>query len=447
MVIYMDRAEVPDVEQIRPEVLRYLLDKAQRQVGRFRMLEDYYLGNHPALRGKKGEGEVRVAVNYAKYVVDMALGYYLGEAVKYDSNEIARAGAQRGGKIDLSWLLYWYDFQNIAEVDLELGRGMGIFGECIELCYASSEQRPRPRSTWLFPGNAVLVCDDSVEHRKLFGMVWERRESLTGQQYYTMTVYTDRTIRHYRSADVKNIAFYPEGEVQEHWFGEVPMILYENNGPRQGDFEQIISLIDAYNQLLSSRLTDKKKFVDALLVFFGMTLREGDEGRLARERFLDGAPLDARVEYIQKTFDESGVQVLADALVREMHKMTQTVDMSDEKFSGNSSGQALKLKLLSMELLVKSKMRRMEKGLKERLRLYNRWLYAMGEMDLVDPAEVDVVFTVNRPIDEEGILDLVTRLQGIVDDQTLLSQLWFVKDPAEALENVRKQKEEGEKDE
>lgn len=447
MVIYMDRAEVPDVEQIRPEVLRYLLDKAQRQVGRFRMLEDYYLGNHPALRGKKGEGEVRVAVNYAKYVVDMALGYYLGEAVKYDSNEIARAGAQRGGKIDLSWLLYWYDFQNIAEVDLELGRGMGIFGECIELCYASSEQRPRPRSTWLFPGNAVLVCDDSVEHRKLFGMVWERRESLTGQQYYTMTVYTDRTIRHYRSADVKNIAFYPEGEVQEHWFGEVPMILYENNGSRQGDFEQIISLIDAYNQLLSSRLTDKKKFVDALLVFFGMTLREGDEGRLARERFLDGAPLDARVEYIQKTFDESGVQVLADALVREMHKMTQTVDMSDEKFSGNSSGQALKLKLLSMELLVKSKMRRMEKGLKERLRLYNRWLYAMGEMDLVDPAEVDVVFTVNRPIDEEGILDLVTRLQGIVDDQTLLSQLWFVKDPAEALENVRKQKEEGEKDE
>lgn len=447
MVIYMDRAEVPDVEQIRPEVLRYLLDKAQRQVGRFRMLEDYYLGNHPALRGKKGEGEVRVAVNYAKYVVDMALGYYLGEAVKYDSNEIARAGAQRGGKIDLSWLLYWYDFQNIAEVDLELGRGMGIFGECIELCYASSEQRPRPRSTWLFPGNAVLVCDDSVEHRKLFGMVWERRESLTGQQYYTMTVYTDRTIRHYRSADVKNIAFYPEGEVQEHWFGEVPMILYENNGPRQGDFEQIISLIDAYNQLLSSRLTDKKKFVDALLVFFGMTLREGDEGRLARERFLDGAPLDARVEYIQKTFDESGVQVLADALVREMHKMTQTVDMSDEKFSGNSSGQALKLKLLSMELLVKSKMRRMEKGLKERLRLYNRWLYAMGEMDLVDPAEVDVVFTVNRPIDEEGILDFVTRLQGIVDDQTLLSQLWFVKDPAEALENVRKQKEEGEKDE
>lgn len=109
---------------------------------------------------------------------------------------------------------------------------------------------------------------------------------------------------------------------------------------------------------MSSRLTDKKKFVDALLVFFGMTLREGDESRLATEKFLDGAPLDARVEYIQKTFDETSVQVLADALVREMHKMTLTVDMSDEKFSGNASGQALKLKLLTMNLLVKNKIRR-----------------------------------------------------------------------------------------
>jgi SPP1 family phage portal protein len=224
------------------------------------------------------------------------------------------------------------------------------------------------------------------------------------------------------------------------------MIAYENNSERQGDFEQIISLIDAYDQLMSSRLTDKKKFVDALLVFFGMTLREGDEGRLAQERFLDGAPLDARIEYIQKTFDESSVQVLADALVREMHKMTLTVDMSDEKFAGNASGQALKLKLLTMNLMVRNKIRRMEKGLKERFRLYNQWLYTMGEMEPVSINEIDVVFTVNMPIDEGEIVDMVTRLRGIVDDQTLLSQLWFIRDPAEALENIRKQNDQTKED-
>ena len=132
--------------------------------------------------------------------------------------------------------------------------------------------------------------------------------------------------------------------------------------------------------------------------------------------------------------------MLADALVREMHKMTLTVDMSDEKFAGNSSGQALKLKLLTMDLLVKGKMRQMEQGLKERFQLYNRWLVTMGEMKPVGVEDVDVVFTVDLPVNEAEVVDMVTSLQGIVDDQTLLSQLWFVCDPKEAVDNLRRQK-------
>ena len=120
--------------------------------------------------------------------------------------------------------------------------------------------------------------------------------------------------------------------------------------------------------------------------------------------------------------------------------MTLTVDMSDEKFAGNSSGQALKLKLLTMDLLVKGKMRQMEQGLKERLQLYNRWLVTMGEMKPVGVEDVDVVFTVNLPVNEAEVVDMVTSLQGIVDDQTLLSQLWFVSDPKEAVDNLRRQK-------
>lgn len=447
MILYLDREEVPDTEDIRPEVLHYLVERAEEAAGRYRKLEDYYRGDHPILREQRSPEEVKVAVNYARYVVDLGLGYYLGEPVKYDGNP-QRGGAEmlrgrkerRGGALDLSPLLACYDSQHISEVDQELGRSMGIYGDCLELCYGAAGDLPLPRSAAIHPASGILVCDSTVEHNKLFGLIWERRETLAREKYYFVTVYTDRTARDFRSDDLKTAVFHPIGQPRPHFFGEVPVIAYENNGQRQGDFEQIISLIDAYNALMSSRLTDKKKFVDALLVFYGMTLREGDEGKLLREKFLDGAPLDARAEYIQKTFDEAGVQVLADALVREMHKQTLTVDMSDEKFAGNASGQALKLKLLTMNLMVKNKLRRMEKGLKERLRMYNRWLVTMGKMEPVSGSDVDVVFTVNMPIDEGEILELVTRLQGIVDDQTLLGQLWFIRDPAEALVNIRRQK-------
>lgn len=50
------------------------------------------------------------------------------------------------------------------------------------------------------------------------------------------------------------------------------MIEYRNNEERQGDFEQTIPLIDAYNLLQSDRLTDKENFVDAILVLYGFKL-------------------------------------------------------------------------------------------------------------------------------------------------------------------------------
>jgi SPP1 family phage portal protein len=437
LIFYLDRSEVPDLEQIPSDVLRALVRRAELAGGRYDKLWRYYLGHHDIFAQHR-EGEVQVAVNYAKYVVDAALGYYLGHSVKYDPNQVDALGRP----VDLHALLDCYERQHIAETDVSIGRTMGIMGDCLELCYASSGPNPEPRSARIDPRSGILVCDNTVEHAKLFALVWERRQKLSGERFYFVTVYTDRTCRDFVCGDLSGEAFVPVGEVRYHWFGAVPVIAYTNNDQRQGDFEQILSLIDAYDGLMSSRLTDKRKFVDALLVFFGMTLEEGAETQLAREKFIDGAPLDARAEYIQKTFNESEVQVLADALVREMHKMTMTVDMSDEQFSGNASGQALKLKLLTMQLLVRGKMRSMEEGLRERMALYNHWLTVRGVMTPVDPSQVDVVFTLEMPINESEVVDMVCKLKDIVDDQTLLGLLWFVRDPAEALENIRRQRRE-----
>ncbi len=481
MIIYLDREEVPNLEDIPSNVLWYLIRKAEGANSRFLKLDRYYRGQHDNLRRKAEADEVLVAVNYAKYVVDIAQGYYLGEPVKYDCNKTHEArngpgsgpgsgepgaggpgghpedenGPVRGERatepeeqvkigqsIDLTPLLTAYDNQQISKVDSRIGKGMGIYGECLEVCYASSEEEPEPRSAYISPMDGILVEDSTVEHSKLFAILWEKRERSTEEKYYHVTVYTDRTARSYEASCKKSAIFYPVGEPEPHYFGAVPVIAYENNDERQGDFEQIIPLIDAYDNLMSNRFTDKQKFVDALLVFFGMSLREGDEEQMLRDKFIDGAPLDAKVEYIQKTFDESSVQVLADAAVREMHKMTLTVDMSDENFAGNSSGQALKLKLLTMNLLVKNKIRRMERGLKERLELYNRWLTLKGAMRETPVTDIDVVFTISTPINEAEVVQLVTSLQGIVDDQTLLSQLWFIRDLAEAVRNIRQQKQE-----
>lgn len=454
LILYLNRTEVEDVENIRPEVLKYVIEKAEEALPRYQKLFDYYKGNHDIMKGRKAPKDVKVVVNYAKYVVKTIQGYYLGDPVKYDVNDTRKNGSITGAgdvdgvelateeTIDLSPVTDAYHRQQISTVDTRIGKGMGIYGEALELCYASTDDQPTPKSAYIAPQSGVLVCDTTVEHNKLFAVVWDKLERMNHQKYYAVTVYTKDTIRHYECESLAQAAFYPVGEVEQHWFGSVPIIAYENNDERQGDFEQIIPLIDAYNGLMSNRFTDKAKFVDALLAFFGIILSDDDQKVIADEKCIDGLPLDSKIEYIQKTFDEASVQVLADAAVREMHKQTLTVDMSDENFSGNSSGQALKLKLLTMQLLVKEKCQQMEKGLKERLALYINWLTTNQQMEPVPVTEVDVVFTLATPTNEQEQIAMVRDLQGIVDDETLLSQLWFIKDPKEAVENAREQQRE-----
>ena len=220
-----------------------------------------------------------------------------------------------------------------------------------------------------------------MEHAKLFALVWDRREKITEEQYYFVTVYTDRTARDFICGNLDGESFRPVGEVRYHWFGGVPVIAYTNNDDRQGILNRFCPLIDAYDGLMSSRLTDKKKFVDALLVFFGMTLAEGDEAKLAREKFIDGAPWTPGPSTFKKPSTSPRSRCWRTAWSGEMHKMTLTVDMSDEQFAGNSSGQALKLKLLTMDLLARSKMRRMERGLRQRLELQTTGWWSGGHGD------------------------------------------------------------------
>lgn len=466
MAIYIDSSNVPDVNNIPSSVFRYLIKKHKAHRAKLQRNYDYYIGRHKIMTELSENSEqIKVYSNYAKYVVDISTGYYLGEPVKYNeknasnkqNKQILNAGTQaivKNGNVfqydwdtaktvDITRVVEVYDNQTISECDSKIAKYLGIFGECYELEYANSWDNPEPRTAVIDPRNCIMVRDNTVEHNKLFGMVYQEQESLGETKYYDVTVYTAFGNKMYRSTNLEDFEFHVVTDSEEeHFFREVPIVEYQNNDERQGDYEQCIPLIDGLNELLSDRLTDKKKFVNSILAVFGITIDDDDMKVVRDERYLDGMPTDARIEYIQKVFDEGSMSVLCNDIIREIHKMTLTVDMTDENFAGNSSGQALMLKLMTMNILVKSKMRNFEKGLKKRFEMYNTWLTVKGEMLPIDKKEVDIIFTVALPIDKAEILSTVTQLQGIVDNKTLLSQLWFVKDVDVVMENLRIQKEE-----
>ncbi len=215
-----------------------------------------------------------------------------------------------------------------------------------------------------------------------------------------------------------------------HFFGDVPIIEYYNNGDRQSDFGQVTGLIDAYNLLQSDRVNDKEQFVDAILLIKGQILgdtpdEESETYRAIREFGVmtmdDGG--DAR--WLTRQLDEGSVELLRKSLESDIHKFSGVPCMDDVNFSGNASGVALRYKLLAFEQLTKIKERYFAEGLRLRLKMISNAMFALSGIQ-IDPSDLEIFFTHSLPENETEMAQTVSLLKDIVPREKLMKLIPFV---------------------
>ncbi len=302
----------------------------------------------------------------------------------------------------------------------------------------------------LSPENTFMVYDDTIEQKELFAVYYYamKDDSDKKRTIYVATVLTD----HYKYVlNIEDITG-PQGLIEDpepHFFEEIPVVEYLNNKLAIGDYELQIPLIDAYNALMSDRITDKEQFIDAILAIYGAMLGDPDakdeDGRTGKEKIKEDKvlelPSDAKAEYLTRTFDESGVEILKKAIEQDIHKFSHIPCMTDENFGGNISGVAMEFKLLGMENITKIKTRYYKKGLRKRLRLFASWLQKSKAMN-VDISGVTPTFTRALPRNLLEISQIVSNLWGKVSKKTLLSQVPFIDNLEDELKAVEKEAEE-----
>jgi SPP1 family phage portal protein len=66
----------------------------------------------------------------------------------------------------------------------------------------------------------------------------------------------------------------------------VPIATYKNNEELIGDFEPVLSLIDAYDTMESDTVNDFDYFVDAYLALYGFTADADDIVKMKENRVL-----------------------------------------------------------------------------------------------------------------------------------------------------------------
>ena len=366
----------------------------------------------------------KIANAYASYITDTLVGYFIGEPITYTANDDVLLQ-------DLQMIL---EHNDEADENAELAKNASIYGVAYEMLYLSEEDN-MIRFKSLNPKEVIPIFDKTVEQNLLAVMRYYEDYDYVEDNTYTIVEVIDAThVRRYKlNTGLSLLEEYP------HYFSMVPVAIFKNNEEESGDFERVISLIDAYDKMQSDSLNDFEYFVDAYLALYGFTADGEDVAQMKENRVLlmdEGTS----AEWLIKQVNDAYVENMKNRLDKDIHKFAKCPNMSDQEFASNASGIAIKFKLLGTENLVSIKERKFKRGLQQRFELMSMINNVLSEG--FDWRAIDINFTRNIPSNDTDLANMVNTLKDIVSEETLLAQIPFVEDVQAELEKLKVEREE-----
>lgn len=425
-----------DETALNKKLIYKLIQKHTQERSRLQKLKKYYLGEHAILnheRRNKNAPNYKTVANHAKDIADTSTGYFMGNPIKYNNT----AGS------DLEPLLVAFDGAEIDQVDAQNALNMAIYGRAYEYIYAK-EGLAELDSTSVDPEDVFIVYDDSIERKALFAVYYyEIKDDTKDATKYQAEVFTQNLHYHIVLRD-SSIGTTQNEKVEEHNLGQIPIIEYRNNHFAIGDYEQQISLIDAYNSLMGNRVNDKEQAVESILVLYGAQLADNQEEareamRILAEEGLLELPADAKADFLKNALDENATEILRKALKEDIYTFSHVPNLTDENFAGNSSGVAMEFKLLGLEMITKTKEANYKRGLRQRIAIFAHYL-GMQQIAL-EAHSIVPQFSRGLPKNLLELSQIINNLEGKVSLRQLISLLPFVEDPDAELESLEEEKE------
>jgi len=400
------------------EILSHLHAFMRTDAPRLSRLSGYYLGRHDILRAPADplKPDNRLVNNFCRSITDCTVGYFMGRGVSYDSDDarVARTLAHLGAASDERF------------VNNALARDLSVCGRAAELLWCDGDGVPRFSP---IPADTVIpVYDGRVDSRLKYAIRFYREadaEDMTVEVYDPDFV----TVFRYDGSSLKEV------ERSEHFFGDVPVIFYENNRDKQGDFEPVLSLIDAYNRLQSASVNDFEVFADSYLAISGMGGTDAEDlAQIRRDRviLLDEG---GEAHWLTKTVNDAYIENLKSRIAGDIYRFSGTVDMAEETLAGNTlSGVAIRYRLLNFENRVAVTEQYFRRSLMRRWRLIFHRLNLSGAN--LDADTIRVTFTRNLPGLPEEAADMAKKLTGILSRRSVIEHLPMVDDPEAEMSRI-----------
>lgn len=421
-----------DEELTKDELLGFIDYNTQELMPKYRKNMELYLSKHEILKMEDKEigSTYKLVVNSAKYIVDTYNGYFLGipPKISLDKSE------------DNDKLQTWLNHVSFADKLNEISKQVDIYGRSIGFLYQN--ENAETGFTYLSPTKAFIIYDDTVERDPLAFVRYEYYDNeneyqARGKIYYSNLVYD------FNSTNL-------DENPSPNPYRMIPAVEFYENEERQGVFDPVRTLIDAYDKALSQKADQVEYFDNAYLAMMGIHLPTDKNGNpildIRKNRFLYLPNVDPQsnpdVKFIAKPDGDQMQENYLNRLDNLIYQISMIPNMKDQEFSGNASGVALEYKLLPMKNKSNGKERKFTKSLRALFRAVFSTGQVISQSGKDSWEDLQFQFTRNIPKDIAGSISAAKQAEGMISKRTQLSLLPFINDPNSELEQVNKEKQE-----
>lgn len=432
------------------EILGMINDYSVTEVPKMDKLWEYYLGHNCKIlkRGKAvdpNNPDNRIAVPYARKIITTYSGYafrpryitYKPVEVKEKVAEPESMGMKVLNKVKEIFVkkenaeanIYFKTIQDNFNINKEhiktnrAGRNTAIFGVAYELVYIDSQinvgeknelnVKNFPRFVSVDPREMIVLYDFSIEPKKKIAIRFYKTEGSNGrvEVYYKDKITEYKWLRKTKDNDKEELV---EIRTYINFFNEIPVAAYYFGDEMNGLIEPVISLIDAYDVLVSDSMNEFDRFAFAYLIMkkFGLTdqakkqspeMVEQASKTLKKKRIFEHLPEGAEIKFLTKDIPHEFIKFMNDLLREQIHVQSHVPDFTSDKMAG-ASGIAIQRLLFDFENVVSSAEADFDVGLNERIALISIIYKLTNKIDGT-PDEIVITHKRNVPLNLKEFAD------------------------------------------
>jgi len=327
---------------------------------------------------------------------------------------------------------------DIDDLFMEWGKEAMIKGLSHIIAYQNEESKTKLMR--LSPEDVILVYKNSSTKELEYAIrlyVIDAEDTKITTRY--AEVYSANKIETFTQTETaigrgKSFAGFTFSHETNHIYGRIPVVTFYNNEESMSDLEKIESLVNDYDKVLSDVSNEFEAYRNAYLLIKNMTMSNDSLSKLKDEGIVEVTE-NGDMKFVTKTVQTEAIDSHLVRLEKNIYKFSQVPDLSDENFAGNLSGVAIRFKLFGLETKCIIKERKMEKAIRNLFRVLSAPIGIIANK-LPDAIELKIDFTRNVPNNILELVETVTKLDGMVDKETLLALLPFVDSPKDVLKKL-----------